>query len=350
MKTLQQVIAEIRPLDQEAMAKAEDYLSGLLKPVGSLGRLETLAIQLAGITRGQPLAFPRKQIMVMAADHGVYDEGVAISPQVVTAIQALNMLKQNTGVCVLAKNAGAEVTIVDVGINSEPLPDILNLSMGRGSANIAKQAAMTREKAIMLLENTASLTQDAIADGVTLLGVGELGIANTTVAAAIVSVLANAKPEEVVGIGANLPLDRLQHKVNIVEQAIRINQPNAEDGIDVLAKVGGFDIGGMAGVMLGAAASGVPVLLDGFLSYAAALIACRIAPEAKGYLIPSHMSAEKGAEIALCELGLTPYLHLDMRLGEGSGAAMAIPIIDAACAIYNEMGTLAGCNIELPSH
>lgn len=348
MKSLQQVIGLIKPLDRVAMSTASTKIDSLLKPTGSLGRLELLAVQLAGIAGGNDINFDRKQIIVMAADHGVYNESVTISPRQVTALMASNMLRGTTGVCVLAKCAGATLLTVDVGIDG-PTPDgVLDYKFGFGTGNIAKQPAMSREVAISLLEKTANLAMEQVASGIQLLGVGELGMANTTPAAAIVSVLCQTPPAEVVGLGANLPPALLKHKVAVVERAISCNQPDSEDGIDVLAKVGGFDLGGMAGVMLGAAAAGVPVVLDGFLSYAAALVACRIAPQVHGYLIPSHLSAEKGAKIALKHLGLRPYLDMEMRLGEGSGAALALPIIDAACAMMNDMGTLADAQIKLP--
>lgn len=350
MKTLSEIIHAIRPLDEPAMARAQQRLDGLLKPPGSLGRLETLAIQLEGIMGEKPLAFGGKQLLVMVADHGVYDEGVAISPRIVTAIQAANMVKGTTGVCVLADNAGAGVTVVDMGIDCEqPLPGLIDRRMGRGCGNIAVGPAMTTQQAQKVLEIGAALVADGITQGATLFGVGELGMANTTPAAALVSVLTGVPAAEVVGRGANLPLSMLAHKIEVVERAITVNQPDADNGVDVLAKVGGFDLGGMAGVMLGAAAEGVPVVLDGFLSYAAALVACRIAPLARHYLIPSHLSAEKGAKIALQHLDLRPYLDLEMRLGEGSGAALAMNLVDAACAVYHNMGTLKDSDIVLPN-
>ncbi|WP_413728428.1 nicotinate-nucleotide--dimethylbenzimidazole phosphoribosyltransferase [Sodalis sp. RH19] len=351
MKTLQQVIDAIRPLDEKAMARAEQRLDGLLKPPGSLGRLETLAVQLSGIMGDRPLAFAGKEMMVMVADHGVYEEGVAVSPRIVTAIQAANMVKGTTGICVLAANAGAAVTVVDLGIDCEqPLPGLLDRRMGRGCGNIATGPAMTAGQARTVLETGAALVADAVGRGITLFGVGELGMANTTPAAALVSVLTGAPAQDVVGRGANLPQSMLAHKIEVVERAIAVNRPDARDGLDVLAKVGGYDLGGMAGVLLGAAAEGVPVILDGFLSYAAALVACRIAPQARPYLIPSHLSAEKGAKIALAHLDLRPYFDLEMRLGEGSGAALAMNLVDAACAVYNDMGTLADSAIVLPAH
>ncbi|RLM20327.1 nicotinate-nucleotide--dimethylbenzimidazole phosphoribosyltransferase [Brenneria alni] len=347
--SLSQLVGAIDPLNSEAMQQAAVRIDGLLKPLGSLGRLEQLAIQLAGMRGLSGHQVARKLIMVMAADHGVYDEGVAISPRAVTAIQAANMVKGITGVCVLAANAGTGVKVVDVGIDSDPLPGVLNMKVQRGSGNIRRQAAMTRQQAEDLLLDCARLTRRQAADGVRVFGVGELGMANTTPAAAIVSVLTDSDPHQVVGIGANFPSDRLHHKVAVVREAIAFNQPDANDGIDVLAKIGGFDLVGMAGVMLGAAASGLPVVLDGFLSYASALAACRIAPQARDYLIPSHLSAEKGAAIALQHLQLEPYLQLGMRLGEGSGAAIAMHLVDAAYAVYNNMGQLADSHIVLPA-
>lgn len=348
MQTLSAIIDMITPLDAAAMQQATARINGLLKPPGSLGRLEQLAAQLAGMPGFKGMSATGKQIIVMVADHGVYDEGVAVSPREVTVIQALNMVKGNTGVCVLAANAAAEVKVVDVGIDSDPLPGLIDMKVSRGSGNIACEAAMTCQQAEALLLACAQLTLQQAALGVRLFGVGELGMANTTPAAALVSVFTGSDPQDVVGIGANFPRDRLHHKVDVVRRAIAVNQPDADDALEVLAKLGGYDLVGMAGVMLGAAAAGLPVILDGFLSYAAALAACGIAPQVRPYLLPSHFSAEKGAAIALNHLQLAPYLHLDMRLGEGSGAAIAMHIVDAACAMYNNMGLLADSNINIP--
>ena len=238
--------------------------------------------------------------------------------------------------------------MIDVGIDAEPIPGVVNMRVARGCGNIAEGPAMSRSQAEELLLEVIRYTHELAKDGVTLFGVGELGMANTTPAAAIVSVLTGSDAEEVVGIGANLPLSRVGNKVDVVRRAIAVNQPDRHDGVDVLAKVGGFDLVGMAGVMLGAACCGLPVVLDGFLSYSAALAASQIAPQIKPYLIPSHFSAEKGARTALAHLELDPYLNMGMRLGEGSGAALAMPIIEAACAMYKNMGQLAASNIVLP--
>lgn len=331
METLSALLAAIPQPDVAAMARAHQHIDGLLKPPGSLGRLETLAVQLAGLPglQGQ-LALAEKAIVVMCADHGVWHEGVTPSPQGVTAIHAGNMVRGNTGVCVLAAQAGARVQVVDVGIDADPLPGLINLKVARGSGNIARTAAMSRQQAETVLLASMQLTRQLAADGVKAFGVGELGMANTTPAAATISVLTGSDPDAV------------------VRQAIAHNQPNPADGLDVLAKVGGYDLVGMTGVILGAASCGLPVVLDGFLSYASALAACRMAPSAHPYLIPSHLSAEKGAQIALDALGLRPYLDMDMRLGEGSGAALAMHLLDAASVMYNQMGTLAQSNIVLP--
>ncbi|MCY2734033.1 nicotinate-nucleotide--dimethylbenzimidazole phosphoribosyltransferase [Klebsiella pneumoniae] len=313
MVTLSALLAAIPQPDVAGMARAQQHIDGLLKPPGSLGRLETLAVQLAGLPglQGQ-LALAEKAIVVMCADHGVWHEGVTPSPQGVTAIHAGNMVRGNTGVCVLA-----------------------------GEMHAGQQAET-------VLLASMHLTRQLAADGVKAFGVGELGMANTTPAAATISVLTGSDPDAVVGCGANLPLAQRGHKVAVVRQAIAHNQPNPADGLDVLAKVGGYDLVGMTGVILGAASCGLPVVLDGFLSYASALAACRMAPSAHPYLIPSHLSAEKGAQIALDALGLRPYLDMDMRLGEGSGAALAMHLLDAASVMYNQMGTLAQSNIVLP--
>lgn len=349
MQTLASLLAAIPDVDNAAMAQAQQHIDGLLKPTGSLGRLESLAVQLAGMPglHGTPQV-AKKAILVMCADHGVWHEGVAVSPQIVTAIQAANMTRHNTGVCVMAAQAGADVHVIDVGIDADPIPGLIDMKVARSSGNIAQGPAMSAEQAQSVLMATIRYTRQLAEQGVTLFGVGELGMANTTPAAAMVSVLTDSEPEAVVGVGANLPQTQLGHKVEVVRRAIAVNQPDADDGLDVLTKVGGYDLLGMTGVMLGAASCGLPVVLDGFLSYASALAACRIAPGVKPYLIPSHFSAEKGARIALAHLELEPYLHMEMRLGEGSGAAMAMHIVESACAMYNRMGTLAGSNIVLP--
>ncbi|ADO48039.1 nicotinate-nucleotide--dimethylbenzimidazole phosphoribosyltransferase [[Enterobacter] lignolyticus] len=348
MGTLTELVTAIRPLDTQKMQGASRHIDGLVKPTNSLGRLESLAIQLSGMWGIDRLDNLQKEIIVMCADHGVFDEGVAATPKEVTWIQAINMQKGLTGVCVLARNSQTSVLPVDIGIDGEPIDNMLSLKLSRGCGNIAQGPAMTRQDAERLLLASAGLVKKRAQEGISVFGVGELGIANTTPASAIISVLTGCAPHDVVGIGANLPQDRVQHKEAIVGQAIRVNRPDARDAVDVLAKVGGYDLVGMTGVILGAGACGLPVVLDGFLSYAAAIAACQIAPEVKNYCIPSHFSAEKGAKRALEHLGLEPFIHLDLRLGEGSGAALAMSIVSAACAMYCEMGLLSQSGIRLP--
>lgn len=348
MNTLTDIISAIRSLDRAIMEQAAVWQNGLVKPRGSLGRLETLGIHLAGISKTLHPYYKRKQVIVMAADHGAYEEGIASAPQIVTAIQAMNMLQGNTGVCVLARNAGAEVLPVDMGIDADPIDGLRNCKIRRGSSNFTRGPAMTRDEALQAITCGATLAIEQVKEGVQLLGLGELGMGNTTAAAAIVSVLCQVMPEDVVGRGANLPEAQMPTKIDVVRRAIAINNPDLADGVDVMAKVGGFELAGMAGVIIGGAAAGVPVVLDGFLSYSAALVACKIAPVVHDYLIPSHFSAEKGARIALDQLQLKAFFDMEMRLGEGSGAAMMFPFIDAACAVMNQMGTLADAQIVLP--
>lgn len=347
MQSIEALVAAIAPLDAEKMVQAAQHIDGLVKPLNSLGRLEALAIQLAGMRGLPPLGDLAKEIIVMCADHGVYQEGVALAPQAVTRLQAQNMLNGSSGVCVLAKSNQTTVLPVDVGINGDPIDGMLSLKVARGSDNIAVGPAMRREQAEQILLASAELVKQRAAAGIAVLGTGELGMANTTPASAMISVLCGCDPHEVVGHGANLPPERLQHKEAIVRQAIRVNQPNPADALDVLAKVGGYDLVGMTGVILGAGACGLPVVLDGFLSYASAIAACQIAPAVKHYCIPSHFSAEKGSQRALEHLGLQPYLWLDLRLGEGSGAALGMSIVSAACAMYSQMGVLAHSGIDL---
>lgn len=350
MQSLADLVSAIPARDLHAERRAQKYIDELVKPVGSLGELETLAARLASLPGWHgKLQCDEKVIIVMCADHGVYDENIAISPRQVTAIQAVNMTKKKTGVCALAATVGARVHVVDMGIDCDPLPEITSLKIARSSNNIARGPAMSYYAAVQQLLASAHLTRVLAEKGTRLFGVGELGMANTTAAAAMVCVLTDTDPRDVVGVGANYPKDQLQHKIDVVRRAINTNHPDASDGIDVLAKVGGYDLVGMAGVMLGAASCGLPIVIDGFLSYAAALAACRISPAVHQYLIPSHYSAEKGAQIALTALQLKPYLHMKMRLGEGSGAALAMHLVDAACSMYNMMGTLVESNIVFPA-
>ncbi len=276
----------------------------------------------------------------MAGDHGVYEEGVAPDPQILTAIQTCNFTKGITGVCALAKQANADVIAVDVGVAVDlEEPKVINRKIKYGTDNMAKGPAMTREDAVKALEVGIEIATEEINKGRNLLTTGEMGIGNTTPSAAIVSVLGGYDPLEIAGRGAGLSEEKIIHKAEVIKRAIEVNKPDSTDGIDVLSKVGGLEIGGMAGVMLGAAANRVPVVVDGFIATAAALIACTIDPKVKNYLFASHASMEKGAAKASELLGLKPMLNMEMRLGEGTGGVMTFNIIEAATFMNNEMAT-----------
>ena len=348
-RPLEEVVGRIRPPDREIMQAARQRANRLVKPVGSLGKLEEYYVRLAGTARTLDPDVARKAVVVMAADHGIFEEGVAATARPVTLAQAINMTRGVTGICALAKQAGAEVVVVDVGIDADvDCPDIVHRKIARGTRNFAKGPAMTREQAIRSVEVGIEVATRKIEEGVRLLGVGEMGIGNTTPSSAIVAVFARCCPSEVTGPGANLPADRIGRKVEVVRRGIEVNRPDRSDGIDVLAKVGGLEIGGMAGVMVGGASRGVPVVVDGFVASAAALIACALAPRVRDYLFPSHSSAEPGARVAAELLQFDPPLALDMRLGEGTGAAMMFNVLEAAVFMSRHMITFDEAGFVAP--
>lgn len=330
----------IDQLEQEIIEKARSRVDQLIKPKGSLGYLEDIYVQLAGITGKLYPKINKKSIIVMAADHGIVAEGVTTSTKEITLFQAVNMTKKITGVCALANQAKAEVIVVDIGINNDVNNDkIINRKIKRGTNNFYIENAMTRAEAIEAVEVGIEIAGKEIKKGVNLIGTGEMGIGNTSPSSAIVSVICEKDAIEVTGMGANLPEKKVIHKAKVIEEAIRKRKPNPEDGIDVLSKVGGLEIAGMAGVMLGCAMNHTPVVIDGFISTAAALIAYKINPLVLEYIIPSHASEEKGAKIASEYLGLKPPLNLGLRLGEGTGAALMFNIIEAATHMNSDMIT-----------
>lgn len=340
MELLKATLESITEANKEMMEKAKEKVDSLCKPLGSLGKLEKIAIQLAGITEKLELNVSNKAVIALAADHGVYEENVSNNPQFVTVMQAIGFAKGFTGVCAIARAAGAKVVSVDVGIK-EDLPEssgVINKKVRYGTANMAKGPAMSREEAIRAIEAGIEVANEQVKQGVNVLATGEMGICNTTASSAVLAALFKYDPAEVTGMGAGV--DSLQHKIDVIRRAIEINKPDPEDPIDVLAKVGGLELGGMAGVVLGAAANRVPVVIDGFISTVSALIAYKLEPKVKDYIIPSHLSEEPGAKIASELLGVEPMLNMNMRLGEGSGAALAFPILDAACSMINTMTTL----------
>lgn len=339
--SLEHLIARIHELDEPAMTAARERQDVLTKPQGSLGRLESLSIQLAGIT-GRPLPQVRHKVIVtMAGDHGVVAEGVSAYPQVVTLQMVRNFLQGGAAINVLARHVGARVVVVDMGVAAElePHPDLINKKVAPGTANIARGPAMTLEQAVRAVMAGAQVVEAEMTRGLDILGAGDMGIGNTTPSAAIAAVLTGRSPSDVVGRGTGVDDAGLARKIAVVEQALAINRPDPHDAIDVLAKVGGFEIGGIAGAMLAAAAHRRPVVVDGFIATAAAMIAVGLAPPVRPYLIASHRSQERGHHMILGWLGLEPLLDLDLRLGEGTGAALGISLAEAACKILAEMAT-----------
>lgn len=340
MSLIESICKNIYPLDTRFMEQAQARQDRLIKPQGSLGKLEDISIQLAGIYGSKYFDTTKKIVLSFACDHGVYEEGVAPNNQNITLLQSMNFPKKINGVGTISKFVGSDVQLIDVGINcDEPIEGVIDCKIRKSTSNMAKGPAMTRQEAIKAIEIGIEMSEKYIQEDYKVIGIGEMGIANTTPSAAIISVIAGCDPQEVTGMGAGLKKELLQHKAQVIRTAIEINQPNPTDGIDILQKVGGFEIGSMAGVILGCSANRVPVVLDGFISYAAALIAVNINPRCKDYMIASHYSAEPGAKKALELLGLDPFLKMDMRLGEGSGAALAFNMIEAANYVYKNMLT-----------
>lgn len=340
MSLIESICKNIYPLDTRFMEQAQARQDRLIKPQGSLGKLEEISIQLAGIYGSKYFDTTKKIVLSFACDHGVYEEGVAPNNQNITLLQSMNFPKKINGVGTISKFVGSDVQLVDVGINcDEPIEGVIDCKIRKSTSNMAKGPAMTRQEAIRAIEIGIEMSEKYIQEDYKVIGIGEMGIANTTPSAAIISVIAGCDPQEVTGMGAGLKKELLAHKAQVIRTAIEINQPNPTDGIDILQKVGGFEIGSMAGVILGCSANRVPVVLDGFISYASALIAVNINPRCKDYMIASHYSAEPGAKKALELLGLDPFLKMDMRLGEGSGAALAFNMIEAANYVYKNMLT-----------
>ena len=341
---LKQLLEAITPLNESAMSAARERQAQLAKPPGSLGRLEDLSVQLAGISGKVHNSVEKKHLLVFAADNGVVEEGVSSAPQSVTLQQTINLTRHKTGASVLAKCFGCEITVCDVGVNAEiKEAAVLDRKIAYGTRNIAKGPAMSREQTLTALFTGAELAQTLDAD---VFGIGEMGIGNTTTSSAVLSVLLDADVEAVTGRGGGITDDSFRKKKEVILTAIRTNQPNKDDVIDVLSKVGGFDIAAMCGAFLGAATAKKPVVIDGFISAVAALCAVKLCPNARHYLIPSHASYEIGYQLAMDAMELQPMFLLNMRLGEGSGCPLAFQVLEAACAVINDMATFdqAGIN------
>ncbi len=342
MKILTETIDSIAGLNAEVMEKAQERLDNLLKPPGSLGKLESIVKKISGMTGELQNTFEKKTIIAMCADNGVVEENVSSFPKDVSFLVADCMAKGIAGVAVLSRHAGADLRIVDMGLDIDTEPEgIIRRKIRKGTGNISKGPAMTRDEAVKAIEIGIEIAREAIEEGSDILGTGEVGIGNTTTSSAILHALTGDSLDSLVGRGAGLDDEGLENKKMIIKKAVEINTPDPGDPIDVLAKVGGFDIAGLVGVYLAAASKKIPVVVDGFISGTAAVVAAKIKPEATGYMLASHSSAEPGAGAIREILQLDPMLNMDMRLGEGTGCALAFHIIDAATKIMKEMGTFA---------
>ncbi|MBI3332622.1 MAG: nicotinate-nucleotide--dimethylbenzimidazole phosphoribosyltransferase [Candidatus Omnitrophica bacterium] len=342
----------IPPLDRQAQEEARRRWDNLTKPVGSLGRLEELGIRIAGIT-GRPSArIRRKVIFTVAADHGVVAEGVSAYPQEVTLQMVANFLRGGAGINVLARHVGAEVLVVDAGIAGSPdsADGLIHAKVRPGTGNMARGPAMDRAEAEQAIRNGIRIFDDAHRErAIDLVGLGDMGIGNTTASTALTAALTGAKVSEVTGRGTGLVDQQLRRKVQVIEKVLALHRPDPSDPLDCLAKVGGLEIACLAGIALAGAQARVPVVLDGFITSAAALVACRIAPGLSDHLIASHRSVEPGHRILLESMGLVPLFDLQMRLGEGTGAALAFSLVEASLKLLSEMATFSEALVSGPA-
>jgi len=344
---INEYISKIKYLDKDAMDRARARQNELAKPPGSLGKLEDIAERLAGISGELYYNTDKRCIIIMSSDNGVFEEGVAATPQSVTYSQTINFMRGIPGVAAIARQFNTDLIVVDVGVNADiSHPLIKNRKIRKSTWNIAKGSAMTYEEATKAILIGIETAIEAAESGYTLIGAGEMGIANTTTSAAVLCALTGMPVERVAGKGAGLLEEAFRHKIEVIKTAIFNNKPDPKDPVDVLAKVGGFDLAALAGVFIGCAYMRIPVVIDGFISIVAALAAARLAPLSKDYMFASHASFEQGFVHAADALGIEPCLNLDMRLGEGSGCPIMFAVIDAACAVIRNMGTFAEAEIN----
>jgi len=345
---IRKVVANISEIDPVATKKAQERLDSLTKPLGSLGRLEELAKQICGITGKEGPLLRNKVIFTLASDHGVTEEGISAYPKEVTAQMVYNFLSGGAGINVLANHVGARVVIVDIGVSSDlkPCPQLVIKKINYGTKNMARGPAMTRDEAIRAICAGIEIFEDEFKAGIDIAGTGDMGIGNTTASSAITAVFTKKPIEEITGRGTGLDDKGLKNKIDIIKKSISLNKPDSSDPIDVLSKVGGFEIAGLAGIILAASAKKVPVVIDGFISGAAALIAFNIEPRVKDYMIAGHCSVESGHKVILEHIGLKPLFDLDLRLGEGTGGALGIGLADAAIKILTQMATFKAANVS----
>ena len=352
MERLKEALKRISEIDYAAMRQTQKRLDNLTKPQGSLGRLEELAKQVAAVTRNLTPTLKNKVIFTLAADHGVADEGISAYPKEVTAQMVYNFLRGGAAINVLARHALARVVVVDMGVaekiknQKSKIKNFRDKKINFGTKNMTEGPAMTKEEALRSIEAGIEVFEDEFKKGIDIAGTGDMGIGNTAAASAIIAAITGSLVEDVTGRGTGIDDKSLVKKQEIIKKALSVNKPNPNDAIDVLSKVGGFEIGGLCGIILAAAAEKIPVVLDGFISGAAALLAYQLKPKAKEYMIASHCSAEKGHKIVLEYLGLKPLLNLDLRLGEGTGAALAMGIVEASVKILTQMATFQSASVS----
>ena len=343
--TLEEAKKQIRPVDQEAVCAAQKRWDSIAKPLHSLGKMEKIVMHIAGITGSADVRLDKRALVAMCADNGVVEEGVTQTGQEVTAIVAENFLKGDTSACVMCRQCRTDVFPVDVGMASDTkVPSDLKVMMG--TRNMTKEPAMTYEEAVQGIEAGIEMVRRLKEQGYRLIATGEMGIGNTTTSSAVASVLLNRSVEEMTGRGAGLSGEGLKRKIDAIKRAVKLNEPDPFDPVDVLAKVGGLDIAGMAGVFMGGAVYRIPVVIDGFISCVAALVAQRISPLTKDYMIASHVSREPAAAMILEALEKEAVLHGEMCLGEGSGAVALFPFIDMGLAVYESMSTFEEIKVE----
>ncbi len=348
MKRIIDVTRRIQPLDEAAMRLARERHDQLTKPQGSLGRLEELAIKVAGITGLARPRLPNKAVVVLAADHGVAVEGVSAYPQAVTAQMVQNFLGGGAAINVLARRAGARVIVADLGVATDlpSHPELVGKKIRAGTRNLAEGPAMTMQEALAAITAGIEIVEVEIDRGLDLVGTGDMGIGNTTASSAIVAAITGRPVVEVTGRGTGIDDQGWQHKVAVIERALHVNRPDPADPLDVLVKVGGYEIAGLVGVILGAAAQRIPIIIDGFISGAAALVATELCPSVRDYLIAAHNSVEQGHRIMLAHMDLVPLLNLNLRLGEGTGAVLAMGLVDDAVAVLDEMTTFGEAGVS----
>lgn len=343
--TLEECVKEIKPVDKAAMKACEKRWDSIAKPLKSLGKIETNLTQIAGIQRTAAIHMNKKALVVMCADNGVVEEGVTQTGQEVTAIVAENFLDEKSCAAIMCKDTGTDILPIDIGMAVDT-PRVEKRKIAYGTKNLAKEPAMTREEAVRAIETGIQVVSELKEKGYDMIATGEMGIGNTTTSSAVASVLLSQPVEAVTGRGAGLDSVGLKRKIEVIKKAIKQHQPNPKDAVDVLAKVGGFDIAGLAGVYLGGAVYGIPVIADGFISSVAALVAIRIEPMVQDYVLASHVSKEPAGAMLLEAIGKSPSLTCDMCLGEGTGAVALFPLLDMGLHIYEKMSTFAQIDIE----